>query len=704
MSAATVQRTLLVELLTEELPPKALARLGAAFAEGIRAGLDKHKFLAEGSVTTAFATPRRLAVSITQVAARSPDVKQREKILPVSVAYGPDGQPTPALAKKLAARGWSHLTAADFERAPDGKAESLFYGYIAAGSDLAAGLAAVLTDAVDKLPIPKVMVYQRPDGSDQKFVRPAHRLVALHGTDIVPVAVLGLAAGRVTEGHRFQGQRIIELADAGDYAASLAGAGKVIASFARRQDHIAAQLASAAAALDADLQPDAVYDALLDEVTALTENPAVYVGRFEREFLEVPQECLILTMRTNQKYFPLFDRAGRLRQEFLIVSNMALDDPRWIVQGNERVVRPRLADAKFFFDQDRKTKLADRVARLANVVYHNKLGTQLQRVERLQKLSAQIAKLTGSDPGLAQHAAALAKADLLTDMVGEFPELQGIMGRYYALHDGEPAEAADAIEQHYRPKFAGDRLPEGATAVCVALADKLDTLAGIYGIGLVPTGDKDAFGLRRHALGVLRILIERRLPLDLVELLRLAAARFPAGMLSPTVAADLHGFMLERLRGLQREEGYTANEVEAVLAQMPVRIDLVPARLAAVREFGALEEAAALAAANKRIQNILKKADAVGSEIDPAVLTDAAEKSLHAALLAAEPLVGAELAAGRYTTALKSLAGLRPEVDAFFEQVLVNADDAGVRANRLALLNRLGGLMNQVADISRLAS
>ena len=730
-------QTLLVELLTEELPPKALARLGAAFADGITGGLRSGKFLSDDSVSTSYATPRRLAVSITGVAAKAPDSLERLKILPVSVAYDASGKPTHALTKKLAAIGRSHAVSADFERALDGKTESLFYNYVAPGGTLLTGLNFALHQSVEKLPIPKVMIYQRPDGSDHKFVRPAHRLVALHGKDVIPVSVLGLDAGRVTEGHRFQGQRTIELAHADDYASTLAGTGKVIASFADRQAHIEAQLQAKAAELDADLQPDAVYAALLEEVTALTENPAVYVGEFEREFLDVPQECLILTMRTNQKYFPLFNRAGKLRQQFLIVSNMQLDDPRWVIQGNERVVRPRLADAKFFFDQDRKIRLADRVARLANVVYHNKLGTQLQRVERLQKLAAQIAKLIGSDLGLAQHAAALAKADLLTEMVGEFPELQGIMGRYYALHDGEAAEVADAIEQHYRPKFAGDRLPEGPTAICVALADRLDTLAGIYGIGLIPTGDKDAFGLRRHALGVLRILIERKLPIELTSLLQLAADRFPQAMLSATVVGDLHGFILERLRGLLREQGYSANEVEAVISQQPTRIDLVPALLAAVREFSALPEAAALAAANKRIQNILKKSPgatiaaaessdtaaittvnwttaeiaAVESSdtaaimaVDPSLFADAAERSLHRALLAVEPLVAAELAAGRYTTALKVLAGLRGAVDAFFEQVLVNADDPAVRANRLALLNRLGILMNQVADISKLAN
>jgi glycyl-tRNA synthetase beta chain len=547
------------------------------------------------------------------------------------------------------------------------------------------------------------MTYQRPDGSDQKFVRPAHRLVALHGADVVPVRALGLDADRITEGHRFQGQRTLTLASADEYAARLAADGKEITGFDARRGTNESALQGAAAALGADLAPDAAYAALLDEVTALTENPAVYTGRFDEEFLEVPQECLILTMRTNQKYFPLFDRSGKLRREFLVVSNMRLDDPSRIVSGNERVIRPRLADAKFFFDQDRKTKLVDRLGRLANVVYHNKLGSQIQRIERMQILSGQIAKLIGADPAASTHAAALAKADLVTDMVGEFPELQGTMGRYYALHDGEPAAVADAIEQHYRPKFAGDALPEGPIAIAVALADKIDTLVGIYGIGLVPTGDKDAYGLRRHAVGVLRILIERGLAVDLPAVLRMAESHFFHDLLSKTTVDDLFGFILERLRGMLREQGYTANEIEAVLVSRPARIDQVPARLAAVREFGALPEADALAAANKRIQNILKKADAVGDLVNEQLFAESAERDLWNALAAAEPVVESELAAARYTAALKSLAALRGAVDAFFDKVLVNADDLQLRANRLALLARLGRLMNRVADISKLA-
>ena len=720
MSALSKSATLVVELLTEELPPKALPRLGTAFADGIANGLRSRGFLSESSTVERFATPRRLAVKISNVSPISPDVAQRDKLLPINVALDADGKPTVAFRKALAKRGrealadrWSAATlgAEDgperLAKESDGKTEAIFLYSIAKGSSLASGLQAALDETISSLPIPKVMTYQRPDGSEQKFARPAHRLLALHGDAIVAATALGLASDRISEGHRFQGTRALSFASADDYPRRLQSEGCVIAGFDERRATIERALTSKAKALSASLsasQPDDAYTALLDEVTALTENPAIYAGAFEAEFLDVPQECLILTMRTNQKYFPLFDQNGKLRRDFLIVSNMQLDDPSRVIQGNERVVRPRLADAKFFYDQDRKTKLANRVARLGSVVYHNKLGTQLQRVERMQKLATKIATVIGADAGLAQHAAALAKADLVTDMVGEFPELQGIMGRYYALHDCEPAAVADAIEQHYRPKFAGDALPEGPVAVAVALADKLDTLVGIYGIGLIPTGDKDAFGLRRHAVGVLRILIEKKLPVALTDLLAMAAEQFSPGLLSATVVADLHGFMLERLRGMQRDQGYSANEIEAVLSQMPTRIDVVPARLAAVREFGALPEAAALAAANKRIQNILKKSDATTGDVDPALILEDAEKQLNAALLAVEPGVGADLVAGRYTPALKALAALRGDVDAFFDQVMVNADDPKLRANRHALLRRLGRLLNQVADISKLAA
>jgi glycyl-tRNA synthetase beta chain len=699
-ASAGESRTLLVELVTEELPPKALRTLGEEFGRLVTSGLAKAGFPLVPPTSTD-ATPRRLAVSLPDVPSKAADREIAVKLMPAKVAFDAEGRPTTALAKRLEKEG---SALADVERRVEGGEEQVYVTRRIPGRALANALDAALGDAIARLPIPKVMTYQRPDGSDQKFVRPAHRLVALHGEDVVPVSVLGLAAGRLTEGHRFQGQRVIALHNADEYEATLRHAGKVIANLDARKRAIDEALTAKAEELGADLARDAAFDALLEEVTALTENPAVYVGRFDEAFLDVPQECLILTMRTNQKYFPLFDRRGRLRREFLIVSNMTLDDPSRVIEGNERVIRPRLADAKFFYNQDRRTKLVDRIGRLASVVYHNKLGSQIQRIERMQILAAQIAKLIGADPALAQHAAALAKADLVTDMVGEFPELQGVMGRYYALADGEPPEVADAIEQHYRPRFAGDKLPENPIAISVALADKIDTLVGIYGIGLVPTGDKDAYGLRRHALGVLRILIEHSLPLELPRLLEMAASHFFHDLLSKTVVDDLFGFMLERLRGLLREEGYTANEIEAVLSQRPARIDQVPARLAAVRAFGKLPEAEALASANKRIQNILKKADARAARVDASLMSEDAERALWQALVAAEPGVEADLAHGRYTEALKALAALRGQVDTFFDKVLVNAEDAVARLNRLALLDRLGRLMNRVADIAKLAA
>jgi glycyl-tRNA synthetase beta chain len=534
-----------------------------------------------------------------------------------------------------------------------------------------------------------------------KFVRPAHGLVALHGGDVVGVSVLGLKAGRVTHGHRFMGKRDITLKHADEYAQTLENKGKVIADFAARRNAIEQHLEEKAAQLSCTFEHD---DALLDEVTALVEWPVVYACDFDREFLSVPQECLILTMRTNQRYFPLFDADGKLTERFLLVSNMALDDPGNIVDGNRRVVRPRLADARFFFDTDRKAKLETRVAQLGNIVYHNRLGTQLERVQRIQKLAGSIAEKLAADAAAAERAAWLCKADLVSGMVGEFPELQGVMGRYYALHDGEATAVADAIEQHYRPRFANDTLPEDNIAASVALADKIDTLVGIFGIGLIPTGEKDPFALRRQALGVLRILIEEQLPLDLMQLLDIARAQFPREMLADSVAADLHGFMLERLRGYLRELKFSPDEIDSVLSQSPTRIDLVLPRLEAVRAFRQLPEAASLAAANKRIRNILRKTEGVDGAPELTLLQEPAEKHLFAAVNKIQPQLSSLVEAEDYTGALKLLAGVRSEVDTFFDEVMVMTDEPLTRQNRLALLAQLEGLMNRVADISRLAA
>ncbi|MBW8899148.1 MAG: glycine--tRNA ligase subunit beta, partial [Massilia sp.] len=538
-----MNQTLLVELLTEELPPKALVKLGAAFANGIAAGLKARDFLDADSVVTSYATPRRLAVTITGVRATSPDKQLREKVLPVAVAIDAEGKPLPPLAKKLAALGVPDLPLSALERAVDGKAESFFYTRSVAGSALSLGLQGALDESLSKLPIPKLMSYQRPDGATVQFVRPAHALVALHGEEVLPLTALGLAAGRVTLGHRFLTDgATIAITHPVNYAGLLENEGKVIASVDARKEKIRAALLEKAGA-DKVLMPEA----LLDEVTALVEWPVVYECHFEEAFLAVPQECLILTMQTNQKYFALTDAAGKLRSRFLIVSNIATSDPRHIIGGNERVVRPRLSDAKFFFEQDKKKTLASRLPQLANVVYHNKLGTQAERTERVRTLAGAIAKRLGYDVVLAERGALLAKADLLTDMVGEFPELQGIMGTYYARHDGEPDEVALAASEHYQPRFAGDALPSTPTGTAVALADKLETLVGIWSIGLQPTGDKDPFALRRHALGVLRMLIEKRLPVTISALLGDATALFAARAGFKDPSSDIVDFMMDRL-------------------------------------------------------------------------------------------------------------------------------------------------------------
>ena len=697
-----MNQTLLIELLTEELPPKALGKLSAAFAAGIANGLKARHFLEADSVVCAYATPRRLAVAITNVRASSPDEAKREKILPVSVALDAHGNGTAPLAKKLAAMGFANITLADLERAADGKAESFFYTYTAQGSLLESGLQAALQEAVAKLPIPKLMSYQLADASSVQFVRPARKLIALHGSAVVPLRLLGMSASNTTLGHRFMSvdsAREIVIAHADSYAQTLQDEGRVIASLEQRKEKIRAGLIAKAGA-DLVLMPEA----LLDEVSALVEWPAVYECHFEAGFLSVPQECLILTMQTNQKYFALTDTNGALRSRFLIVSNIETATPQHIVGGNERVVRPRLADAKFFFEQDQKKTLASRLPQLASVVYHNKLGNQAERMQRVTAIAVTVAEQLGFDAALAERGAMLAKADLLTDMVGEFPELQGIMGAYYARHDGEHEEVALAASEHYQPRFAGDALPGSPTGLAVALADKLETLVGIWSIGLQPSGDKDPFALRRHALGVLRMLLEKRLPLSIKALLSNAAAQFAAlpGFKDPVQEVTL--FMLERLRGILRERGFSPNEIEAVVAHNPDRLDDIVQRLEAVQSFAALPESASLAAANKRITNILKKTQAPSSLVDPALLQEAAEQALAAAVARVQPEVDAAFERGDYSATLKTLAQLRDDVDAFFNHVMVMADDSALRDNRLALLATLHRMMNRVADISKLAA
>ena len=701
-----MNHTLLVELLTEELPPKALAKLGDAFSAGVANGLKARDFLAADAQVTCYASPRRLAVSITQVRATSPDKLLREKVLPISVALDANGNPSAPLLKKLAAMGFPDLQISDLEKAQDGKAESFFYQHTAPGTALAPALQSALEETISKLPIPKVMSYQRPDGATVHFVRPVHRIIALHGSEVVPIQLLGLQSGRSTLGHRFLSSGTLQIAHADDYAAQLKSAGKVIASVQERKEQIRSALLAKAGA-DQVLMPEA----LLDEVTALVEWPVVYECHFEDTFLSVPQECLILTMQTNQKYFALVNNEdggkGKLRSRFLIVSNLETATPQHIIEGNERVVRPRLSDAQFFFEQDKKKTLASRLPQLANVVYHNKLGNQAERMARVKTLAAKIAQAMGADQAgvaLAERAAMLAKADLLTDMVGEFPELQGIMGTYYALHDGEHAEVAAAASEHYQPRFAGDTLPASQTGTAVALADKLETLVGIWGIGLQPTGDKDPFALRRHALGILRMLVEKQLPLSLSTLLTESSALFADNAQFKQPDADALSFLYERLRGQLRERGFAQNEVEAVVAQNPDQLHNIVERLQAVQVFATLPEAAALAAANKRITNILKKADSAPGALQQTLLQEPAEQALYQAMIAIKPGVDQAFAQGDFGAALKTLAALRAAVDQFFNDVMVNAEDPALRNNRLSLLLSLHGMLNQVADISKLAA
>jgi glycyl-tRNA synthetase beta chain len=663
---------LLVEILTEELPPRSLRALSEALLAGVSGGLAEAR-LADKGKGRAFATPRRLAVLLPDVAGEAPD---RESELAGPSAKAPE-QSVAGFARKAG------VAVDALERRQTPKGDIYIARVRVKGARLAEILPGLVEDALKALPIPKVM---RWGAGEAQFVRPVHRVVLLHGEELIAGTVLGIAAGRETSGHRFMGSTSIELANAREYEKRLATDGMVIADFAARRAEIERQLDQAAAREGGTLGEHAD---LLDEVTALVEHPSVYTGRFDPAYLEVPQECLILTMRQNQKYFPLFDASGRLQPRFLIVSNMRVADPRDIVGGNERVVRPRLEDARFFYRQDLKTRLEARVPELGRVVYHSKLGTQLERAQRLQLLSGRIARELGTDPILAERAAWLAKADLLTGMVGEFPELQGIMGRYYALHDGEPGEVADAIEAHYRPRFAGDRLPERPASCAVALADKLDALRGLFGIGQVPTGDKDPFGLRRAAVGVIRILAERQLPLRLRDYVD---------------EAPLESFIYERARSYFQEQGYSANEVEAVLSLRPERIDLVPRQLEAVRAFAGLPEAQSLAAANKRIGNILKQAGVVRAPFDAELLLLPEEKTLAAAFKQLQANVEQAYRDLEYTRALKALATLRAPVDAFFDKVMVMDKDSRVRDNRIGFLGALHGTMNRIADLSKLAT
>ena len=702
---------LLVELFVEELPPKALKRLGESFADTLAASLKAQGLASDSSVTTNFASPRRLAAHITDVAARAADKPVSQKLMPVAVGLDAEGKATPALLKKLAALGADERAVATLKRENDGKADILFLDAMIQGATLQEGLQKALDEALAKLPIPKVMTYQLADGwSNVNFVRPAHSLVALHGSDVVAIETLGLKASNTTQGHRFEAKHpVVTLKHADSYAAQLKDEGAVIASFAERRAEIERQLAAAAAKENLKPIDD---DALLDEVTALVERPNVLLGQFETEFLEVPQECLILTMKANQKYFPLLDGNGKLTNKFLIVSNIAPTDASAVIGGNERVVRPRLADAKFFFDQDRKKTLASRVPDLAKVVYHNKLGTQGERTERVRKIAQWVAQRLGADPTLADRAAELAKADLLTDMVGEFPELQGIMGGYYARHDGEHESVAQAIADQYIVKRDDEESASNLVSESLLIADRVETLVGIWAIGLKPTGEKDPFALRRHALGVIRSfelchaaarIGKRSFALELSALLAFAASTFDSIKVESEVLAEIHSFIYERYRN-QLSAEYKPQTLDAVISLNPELHEVI-VRSEAVKAFQQLAESESLAAANKRVGNILKKADeTVAPTVVDGLLKEPAEAALAQALSKVKPQADQAFEAGDYAGSLKSLAALKAPVDDFFDNVMVNAEDPALRANRLALLSQLHAAMNRVADLSKLAA
>lgn len=678
--------SLLVEILTEELPPHALPLLAQVFSDEIGNGLVRYQLKERVPDWRRFATPRRLAVLV-------PDVLPTAQDRSTEIS-GPSTSAPPQAVAGFARKHGIEPGALEHRDTPKGPV------YVARltvkGAPLNAVLAQIIRDAIRKLPIPKVM---RWGSKEESFVRPVHGLIMLHGSRVVPGEILGVKSSNKTHGHRFLSKGPITIEHADTYARQMRRDGHVIADFDERREEIVRQLHKAAR--DADLVAD---DELLSEVTALVEWPVVYPGEFNPEFLAVPEECLILSMQQHQRFVPLRSREkGELLPCFLFVSNIATKNASEIVHGNERVLRARLSDAKFFFEQDRKARLETRVPRLESVIFHNKLGTQRARVDRVQLLSGQVARMIGANDALAERAALLSKADLLTEMVGEFPELQGIMGGYYARHDGEPAQVADAIGTHYQPRFAGDALPAGGVSSALALADKLDALAGFFSIGELPTGDRDPFALRRAALGVIRIVVENQVPLSLPDALDAAFKPF-----RNQAQTDLEMFFTERMRHYFLERGYTANEVEAVLSVGGLApASLIPKQLEAVRAFTRLPEAESLAAANKRVANLLRQAEAKGESFnnaDAGKLKEPAELALHRELESTASSARNLFERGDYTGYLSTFAALKGPVDDFFDSVMVMVDDRELRQNRLALLAELRTQMNRIADISKLAS
>jgi len=686
------KRDLLIEIGTEELPPKALLKLSNAFTTGIVDGLNKAE-LDFGEVES-YATPRRLAVLVKALDESQADKAVERRGPAVATAFDDEGNPTKATEGFARSCG---VIPSDLETIETDKGAWLVYRSIQGGQPTTELIPGILTDALHKLPIPKRM---RWGDLDAEFVRPVHWVVLLFGDDVIDTEVLSVKSGRDTFGHRFHHPAPIFLGEPAAYSPILETTGRVMADFSKRREAIRAQVMEAAKKAGGMAVID---DDLLDEVTGLVEWPLAVVGSFEERFLEVPPECLISAMKGHQKYFHMVDDKGSLMPNFITVSNIESRHPDYVREGNERVIRPRLTDADFFWSQDRKSTLEGRIDSLKTVVFQKQLGTIFDKSERVAAIAAKIAEVIGGEPEMAARAASLAKCDLMTEMVGEFPELQGIMGRYYALHDGESDEVAAALDEQYMPRFAGDALPQGKTGQAVAIADKLDTLIGIFGIGQVPSGDKDPFALRRAALGALRVIIEQKLDLDLQEMLEHAALANAALFENDTVTDQVFDFMMSRLKAYYHELGVAPDTFEAVLAQRPTRPLDFDARLRAVTTFRSLAEAESLAAANKRISNILKKTEEpIPETVDTKLLHEAEEKALHEQIEAMAATVSPLFADRDYEAALKQLAGLREVVDTFFDAVMVMAEDPAIRANRLALLSRLQNLFLEVADLSQL--
>ena len=679
----------LVEIGTEELPPKALKTLATSFADNVEAELNQAGLIFDKIEW--FAAPRRLAVKVLNLATQQPSKEIEKRGPAVSAAFDAEGKPTKA------AEGWARgcgITVEQAERIATDKGEWLVHRAKIEGQPTKNLLNEIVANALAKLPIPKPM---RWADKTVQFIRPVHTVTMLLGDELIEGEILGVENARTIRGHRFLGEKEFEIQHADQYPQLLREKGSVVADFNERKAEILAKSQAKATALGgvADIE-----ESLLEEVTSLVEYPNVLAAKFEERFLAVPAEALVYTMKGDQKYFPIYDKEGKLLPHFIFVSNINPEDPTAIIEGNEKVVRPRLTDAEFFFKTDLKQKLVDRLPRLETVLFQQQLGTLKDKTDRIEQLAGEIAKQIGADEAKAKRAGLLSKCDLMTNMVFEFTDTQGVMGMHYARHDGEDEEVAVALNEQYMPRFAGDELPKSLVASAVALADKFDTLTGIFGIGQAPKGSADPFALRRAALGALRIIVEKNLPLDLEDLVKKSAALFGDKLTNQNVVADVVDFMLGRFRAWYQDEGIAVDVIQAVLARRPTRPADFDARVRAVSHFRTLDSAEALAAANKRVSNILAKADAAIGEINLTACVEPAEKALAEAVLALRTEVQPLIAQGDYTTVLDKLANLRAPVDSFFDNVMVNAEDPALRQNRLAILNTLQDLFLQVADIS----